>query len=176
MHVGLANVGIGLDEAHVRGNVIHRVDPLRELRERAFGQTETLLADVAGHRTYSRREFLFPDFGELQGIAYPFQPMLGAAGTHQAMHEQAVVPAEELAQEETPHEAGRPGQKNLAKAVRRYRLGRRRARQRRMNDAAQLIHVPAALRRQLAHERRHHPAGDTWFCHDALSFLAAGPR
>ena len=134
-HVRLAYVGIGLDEAHVGSQVIDRVDPLAEPVEHRLAQSEMLLEDVAGHHAQARRPLLLPDFGPLQGIAQAREPVFGALGADQAVHDQPVVLPQELAQEEAPYETGCPGQQDLSKVCWRHGLGGRLSGDRRVNDA-----------------------------------------
>ena len=162
-HVRLSNVGIGLDEAHVRGKVVDRVDPPGKTREGDLAQAEPLRASVAGNHAEARGKFILPDLGQLQGIADPSEPVLGAVCAHQAVHDQALVLLQQRTQEEAPGEAGGPGEQDLANLVGGYRRGRRLAPERRINDAAQRVHVPPALRGQTACERRHRFVNDARF-------------
>ena len=149
-HVRLSYVGIGQDEAHVGGKVIDRVDASAEIVKRAFAQTEANFNDVAGHGAYARRKFVLPYFGLLKSVAQSLEAMLGALGTNQAVHDQSLVLPQQLAQEEAPYEAGRAGQQDLLKVRRRYGRSRRLLDKRCVNGAAQLVHISAALSRQLA--------------------------
>ena len=149
--------------------MIDRVDPLTEPAELGLAQTEALAGGVAGHHAQPLFGNLLPDFRLLHGAhAAAASPCSGAVGAHQAVHDQPVVLPQELAQEEAPDEAGGTGQQDFPKLVRRNRSGRRLPRHRRMDDAPQLGHVPLALRRQPADERRHRPVGGSRFGHAVL--------
>ena len=153
--IELAYGEIGRSEIDFGGEVIDRVDPLTEFVELRIAQAETRLADVADHHADTRRERLIPDFGLLQRVTQPSKPMLGIIRLDDAVHHQTAVMLQEIAQKETADEAGGAGQQHLPEVGRRYGIRRRLLADAAMNEPAQGVDVPPALRRQRSDEGRH---------------------
>ena len=139
-----------------------RVDALCQVVEAGPTQPQARLADVAGHHADPRRERLVPDLGLLQGGAQALQSVLAVGGPHQAVHDQIGVLPQQVAQHEPAHEPGRPGQQHLAHICDRHRRGWHAIADGAADERPQAVHVPLALRRQRAGQRRYPPVG--WGC------------
>ena len=105
--------GVGRHEGEVGGEVVDRVDASTQIVEFRFAQAESRRANVPGHDPDARPECVVPDLGVLQGGAYPREAMLDAVRANQAMHHEAVVLPQEIAQQKAAHEPGGARQQHL---------------------------------------------------------------
>ena len=128
--------------------------------EVGLGQSEPGIADVPDHDAQTVCERVLPDFGQLERGAQALQPMRFVLGPDQAVHDQLVA-LQEVAEQETADETGRPGQENLPKSGGRYWIVQRAAVDALANETPQRSEVPLTLRRQCADQRRHRPGVDT---------------
>ena len=85
--------------------------------------------------------------------------------------------AQQVAQHEPAHEAGRPGQQHLPHLGDRHRGRRIGIAHGAANERPQAVQVALALRRQRAGKRRYSPVGcDCWARHNGLGLTPCGTQ